>query len=206
MSEITQKDGIIRRVMSALETAPRGSQELDCMISYALELARGEFDQVMMELLVNEGFSWNVISEIWEGKVAPYTQSLDSGIEGENIAFVMRSEKRAQWAAVHKAEDGEEYVAWARTEVLARRLAGLNGLLAETAKRSSEIAAGKADDETPTEAPSAKTVEEPVVEEAPAEEAGVNRDEEEAPEKPEHLRMVPAAGAGREAESWNVLF
>ena len=77
MSENKRKDGIIRRVVSALETAPHGSQELDCMISYALELARGEFDQVMMELLVNEGFSWNVISEIWEGKVAPYTQSLD---------------------------------------------------------------------------------------------------------------------------------
>src|SRR3546814_8644992 len=74
MSEYNRKDGIIRRVVSALSTAPGGGQELDCMISYALELARGEFDQVMMELLVNEGFSWHVISEIWEGKVAPYTQ------------------------------------------------------------------------------------------------------------------------------------
>src|SRR3546814_7139624 len=81
MSEYNRKDGIIRRVVSALSTAPGGGQELDCMISYALELARGEFDQVMMELLVNEGFSWHVISEIWEGKVAPYTQSLDAGIE-----------------------------------------------------------------------------------------------------------------------------
>ena len=103
MGEHKRKDGIIRRVVSAMETAPQGSQELDCMISYALELARGEFDQVMMELLVNEGFSWNVISEIWEGKVAPYTQSLDAGIEGENIAFVMKSERREQWAAVHKS-------------------------------------------------------------------------------------------------------
>ena len=127
MSEYKRRDGIIRRVVSALETAPHGSQELDCMISYALELARGEFDQVMMELLVNEGFSWNVISEIWEGKVAPYTQSLDCGIEGENIAFVMKSERREQWAAVHKSSDGEEYVAWARTEILARRLAALKG-------------------------------------------------------------------------------
>src|SRR3546814_234298 len=116
MSEYNRKDGIIRRVVSALSTAPGGGQELDCMISYALELARGEFDQVMMELLVNEGFSWHVISEIWEGKVAPYTQSLDAGIEGENIAFAMKSERREQWAAVHKAADGTEHVAWARTE------------------------------------------------------------------------------------------
>ncbi|CAN0459180.1 unnamed protein product, partial [Ectocarpus fasciculatus] len=72
------------------------------MISYALELARGEFDQVMMELLVKEGFSWGIISEIWGGKVPPYTQSLDCGIAGENIAFAMRSDKRQQWAAVHK--------------------------------------------------------------------------------------------------------
>src|SRR5690606_13338308 len=98
-------------------------------------LAGGEFDQVMMELLVNEGYSWKVISEIWEGKVARYTQSLDASIEGENIAFVMKSEKRERWAAVHKAPDGTEYVAWARTEILARRLAALKGILADADKR-----------------------------------------------------------------------
>ena len=177
MSEHKRKDGIIRRVVSALETAPHGSQELDCMISYALELARGEFDQLMMELLVNEGFSWNVISEIWEGKVAPYTQSLDGSIEGENIAFVMKSERREQWAAVHKAPDGEEYVAWARTEILSRRLAALKGILAEADKRSDTIAASEDDDA------------------------------EDAPTDPEQLRMVSAGGgSAREAENWTVLF
>ena len=181
MSEHKRKDGIIRRVVSSLETAPHGSQELDCMISYALELARGEFDQVMMELLVNEGFSWNVISEIWEGKVAPYTQSLDSGIEGENIAFVMKSERREQWAAVHKSSDGEEHVAWARTEILARRLAALKGILAEADKRATEHGAAAVD-----------TVEDDEAEEAPAD--------------PEHLRMVSAAGSARDAENWTVLF
>lgn len=179
MSEYKRRDGIIRRVVSALETAPHGSQELDCMISYALELARGEFDQVMMELLVNEGFSWNVISEIWEGKVAPYTQSLDCGIEGENIAFVMKSERREQWAAVHKASDGEEYVAWARTEILARRLAALKGIIAEAEKRS----AGHDTDES-----------------------GEDDDPEETSADPEHLRMVSAAGSARDAENWTVLF
>jgi len=178
MSEHKRKDGIIRRVVSALETAPHGSQELDCMISYALELARGEFDQLMMELLVNEGFSWNVISEIWEGKVAPYTQSLDGSIEGENIAFVMKSERREQWAAVHKAPDGEEYVAWARTEILSRRLAALKGILAEADKRSDTIAASEDDD-----------------------------DAEDVPTDPEQLRMVSAGGgSAREAENWTVLF
>src|SRR3546814_2576373 len=90
----------------------------------------------MMQLLVSEGYSWNVISEIWEGKVARYTQSLDCAVEGENIAFVMKSERRTQWAAVHKSADGTEYVAWARTEILARRLAALKGILAEAGSRT----------------------------------------------------------------------
>lgn len=179
MSEYKRRDGIIRRVVSALETAPHGSQELDCMISYALELARGEFDQVMMELLVNEGFSWNVISEIWEGKVAPYTQSLDCGVEGENIAFVMKSERREQWAAVHKAPDGEEYVAWARTEILARRLAALKGIIADADKRVADNNPVESSDED---------------------------DAEEAAPDPDHLRMVSAAGSARDAENWTVLF
>jgi hypothetical protein len=187
MGEHKRKDGIIRRVMSSLETAPAGSQELDCMISYALELARGEFDQVMMELLVNEGFSWNVISEIWEGKVAPYTQSLDCSVEGENIAFAMKSEKREQWAAVHKAPDGEEYVAWAATEILARRLAALKGILVDAEKRM----AGN------VRPASIVTVA-----------AGEEEDGDDTPPDPEHLRMVSAAGGGsaRDAESWTVLF
>ncbi|MEO3429138.1 hypothetical protein AAFN88_09795 [Pelagibius sp. CAU 1746] len=149
------------------------------MISYALKLARGEFDQVMMELLVNEGFSWDVISEIWEGKVEPYTQSLDCGVEGENIAFVMKSERREQWAAVHKSSDGEEYVAWARTEILARRLAALKGIIAEAEKRIADSEASDGSDD---------------------------EDAEETPADPEHLRMVSAAGTARDAENWTVLF
>ncbi len=180
MSQLKRKDDIIGRVMSALETAPHGSQELDCMISYALELARGEFDQVMMELLVNEGFSWDVISEIWEGKVAPYTQSLDSSIEGENIAFAMRSERREQWAAVHKSRDGEEYLAWANTEIMSRRLAALKGIVAEAGKRTPESNGVEAvDNDDP---------------------------EDNVPAEPEHLPRVSAAGSRRDAESWSVLF
>lgn len=179
MSEHNRKNGIIGRVVSALQSAPVGSQELDCMISYALELARGEFDQVMMELLVNEGYSWNVISEIWEGKVAPYTQSLDASIEGENIAFVMKSERREQWAAVHRSPDGTEHVAWARTEILARRLAALKGILADADKRRG--VEGVPDDED-------------------------DEDSDEGPTDPGHLRTLSGSGSGRDAESWTVLF
>ncbi|MGF1592259.1 MAG: hypothetical protein ACFCUW_03205 [Kiloniellaceae bacterium] len=180
MGENERKDSVVRRVMAALESASEGSQELDCMISYALELARGEFDQVMMELLVNEGFSWNVIAEIWEGKVAPYTQSLDCSIEGENIAFVMKSERREQWAAVHKAGDGEEYVAWARTEILARRLAGLKGLLSDAEKHPGWQSSGAVGEEDASD---------------------------DDPADPEKLRMLSAAGgSARDAENWTVLF
>ena len=182
MGEYKGRDGIIRRVVSSLETAPKGSQELDCMITYALKLARGEFDQVMMELLVNEGFSWNIISEIWEGKVAPYTQSLDSGIEGEDIAFVMRSDRRAQWAAVHKAPGGSEYVAWAKTEILARRLAGLKGILAEMDQHN---------DSGPTDP----------LEDDPAD-SGLGG----AVPGAESLRRMSAAGGARDGENWTVLF
>lgn len=179
------ENDIIKRVVSELEHASEGSQELDCMISYALELARGEFDQVMMELLVKEGFSWNVISEIWGGKVPPYTQSLDCGIEGENIAFAMKSDKRQQWAAVHKGPDGREYLAWAKTEILARRLAALKGSVALSFGQHKKEPAPPARDET--------------------------LDDDSDPEK---LRMVSAGGstaashaaAGQESESWTVLF
>lgn len=187
------ENDIIDRVVSDLENATEGSQELDCMISYALELARGEFDQVMMELLVKEGFSWNVISEIWGGKVPPYTQSLDCGIAGENIAFAMRSDKRRQWAAVHKGPAGEEHLAWAKTEVLARRLAALKG----------SVALGRSERDK-TDGKDAEDSE------------SVDDDGDS-----EHLRMVSsgnhataghataghgAAGAAREGESWTVLF
>lgn len=181
------ENDIIRRVVSELEQASEGSQELDCMISYALELARGEFDQVMMELLVKEGFSWNVISEIWGGKVPPYTQSLDCGIEGENIAFAMKSDKRQQWAAVHKGPDGREHLAWAKTEVLARRLAALKGSVALSFGQRKELSQPREDDDCLADG-----------------------------SDPERLRMVSAGGAttsghaaaaaGQESESWTVLF
>src|SRR3546814_12994640 len=66
----------------------------------------------------------------------PYTRFFRS--EGENIAFAMKSERREQWAAVHKAADGTEHVAWARTEILARRLAALKGILAEAGRHAGD--------------------------------------------------------------------
>src|SRR3546814_2497477 len=47
MSEHTRKDDIIRRVVSALQTAPSGSQELDCMISYRSEEHKSELQSLM---------------------------------------------------------------------------------------------------------------------------------------------------------------
>src|SRR3546814_10910771 len=117
MSEHTRKDDIIRRVVSALQTAPSGSQELDCMISYALELARGEFDQVMMQLLVSEGYSWNVISEIWEGKVARYTQrseehtsELQSLMRISYAVFCLKKKKNTNIITTHFHSTNKENI------------------------------------------------------------------------------------------------
>src|SRR3546814_8747425 len=93
----------------------------------------------------------------------------------------MKSERREQWAAVHKAADGTEHVAWARNEILARRLAALKGILAEAGRHAGD----------------------PMT-------SGEDEDADEGPEDPDPLgpdpldrppaHMVPAASA-RDAES-----
>src|SRR3546814_5206243 len=60
MSEHPRKDDIIRRAALALQKAPSGSQDLDCMISYVFDLVQGEFALVLMQLLVSDAYSWNV--------------------------------------------------------------------------------------------------------------------------------------------------
>src|SRR3546814_11425484 len=87
----------------------------------------------------------------------------------------MKSERGARGAAAHKSADGTEYVAWARTEILARRLAALKGILAEAESRTGGPL-GAVDDE----------------------------DSEAGPEDPEQLCMVSAGGgAARDADAWS---
>ena len=134
MAEHPKDRRITERVVQALATASEGSPELDCMISYAMERANGNGEQVTMKLLVMEGYSWDVISALWDVKLPPYSRSLDSAIEGENITLTMWSEKRNKWVAVQKSKDGEDHIAWAKSEILARRLAALKGHLSKDRK------------------------------------------------------------------------
>ena len=69
-------------------------------------------------------------------------------------------------------------MAWARTEILARRLAALKGILADAGKRGTLRMA--ADDDA---------------------------DAEDEPADPEKLRVLSAgAGVGRDSDNWTVLF
>ncbi len=191
MAEHPRDGRIIERVMQAVEAATEGSPELDCMVSYAIEHARGEADDVTMKLLVMEGYSWDVISALWDVKVPPFTQSLDSRIEGENITLTMWSERRGKWVAVQRSRNGEDFIGWAKNEILARRLAALKAIVARLqAERTSQSPAQR--EAEPRSAPDP---------------AGAGL------QKPASRPTAAATGIshgsgsnGAEAENWRVLF
>lgn len=116
-------------LIAALEQAPAGSAELDRMVAFQLGLPIGDSDE-MIKLLLFEGYGWDVISEIVDSNDPSFTRSLDARIPGENIVLSMHSAKRGKWAAIHRGAGGTDFVAWAATEVLARRAAALRGLRA----------------------------------------------------------------------------
>ncbi len=122
---------LLQKVISALGEAPEGGEVLDVRISVALgDLQSGSAK--LLRLFVEEGYDWAVISGLLDEQVPPYTTSLDAGVPGENIVGVLFSRKRGRWAAIHRRPDGrEEGPAWAATEALARRAAGLAGFLAQ---------------------------------------------------------------------------
>ena len=131
MADGIRDSSAVDDVLDLLEFSEQGSRKLDCMIACCLSMVDPELSvatQAMLDALIaGEGFSQDVIGEFLNGAVAPYTRSLDARIPGESIVLVIRSSKRGQWAAVHKAADGKEYQVWAHTEILARRMAGLRG-------------------------------------------------------------------------------
>jgi hypothetical protein len=84
----------------------------------------------LLRLFVEEGYDWEVISTLLDAQVPDYTTSLDSSVPGESIVGVIYSSKRDCWSAIQRDPDGrEEEPIWAATEALARRSAGLAGLL-----------------------------------------------------------------------------
>lgn len=120
---------LLEKVITALSEAPAGGEDLDIRISVALgDLQSGSAK--LLRLFVEEGYDWTVISSLLDEQVPPYTTSLDAGVPGENVVGVLFSRKRGRWAAINRGQDGREAgPVWAASEALARRAAGLAGLV-----------------------------------------------------------------------------
>ena len=143
---------VFEKLQASLGSARQGGRELDIIVSFVLGDTSTDAGK-MIQLLVEEGYPWDVISELLDEDLAPYMTSLDAAMPGENIVLSAYSRKRQQWAAVHRAKDGEQITAWAASECLARRLAGLQAILRERRQKAAPLAPNG----TPQPAPRAKT-------------------------------------------------
>lgn len=125
----TSRNGRLESLVETLEQADEGGLKLDTMVSYAVAVAdlRAE---TLRSVAMENGISWEVASELMDDRPPPFTRSLDSPVPGENIILAVYSERRGRWAAVQRAADGQEHLAWAATEALARRAAALKAFAA----------------------------------------------------------------------------
>jgi len=136
-------------LIDALAAAPCGSRELDIRVDYGLGvMLSGRAD--LASTMIREGISWQTVSNVLDSRVPAYTTSLDAAIDGENIAFTIRSERRGKWGAMHRAQCGKEVLVWAATEALARRLAALEGRRADAVHERALAEAGIAAPPSPT--------------------------------------------------------
>jgi hypothetical protein len=130
------------KLLESLGGAEAGGRELDIVIHYLLgsqaEDGGGEAGQ-MIELLVEEGYPWEVVSELLDAELPPYTTALDAALPGENIILALHSPRRGRWAAVHKTSGGQQVLVWAASECLARRRAALKGIGANQPARAPKL-------------------------------------------------------------------
>jgi len=159
-----------QKLLESLGGADTGGRELDIVIHYLLGAqapdAGGEAGQ-MIGLLVEEGYPWEVVSELLDAEVPPYTTALDAALPGEHIVLALYSPRRGRWAAVHRAPDGAQAPVWAASECLARRRAALKGLGANPSVRAGDVAKKPAE-------PAARPAEKPQPKPAPKPELGVH--------------------------------
>lgn len=113
-------------LIEKLDKASHGDRNLDLQIEYCAGVAFEERTDIA-RLLVEEGFSWETVSQALDDHVPPYTASLDAALPGENIVFMVKSERRGKWGAVHRTAEGRDFLRWGATECIARRLAALAG-------------------------------------------------------------------------------
>jgi hypothetical protein len=120
-------------LITEIEGAPAGSAALDARIHFGFRVAtQGSPD--ISALLIEQGITWPTVEAVLDEQIPPFTTSLDAALEGEDITFVIRSTKRGRWGAMQKARCGEEILAWAATEPLARRLSALRACYVDMEK------------------------------------------------------------------------
>ncbi len=145
------------KLLESLGGAEAGGRELDIVIHYLLgsqaEDAGGEAGQ-MIELLVEEGYPWEVVSELLDASLPPYTTALDAALPGENVVLALHSPRRGRWAAVHNTPGGQQVLVWAASECLARRRAALKALGATLLARGAAAPAKPAVPPSPRLTPS----------------------------------------------------
>lgn len=124
---------VLDNLLQDLEQATEGSRKLDILISFVIGETPARHRPVIKILLEDETKTALICKLIGED-FPRYTEMLDAKLPDENVVLSMYSEARGKWAAAHKPANGEEFVAWAATEVLARRLAALKALQAATAE------------------------------------------------------------------------
>jgi len=180
---------LLAKVISSLGEAPQGGEDIDIRIAVALgDLQSGSAK--LLRLFVEEGYDWNVISSLLDEQVPPYTTSLDAKVLGESIVGVLYSRKRGRWAAIHRAPDGrEEGPVWAATEALARRAAGLAGIMSQ--ERMGQERMGQDQQARPKlpDKPPRELADEPADESA-NEPAGAGGTEPEAEEEPSDWKIL----------------
>jgi hypothetical protein len=179
---------LLGKVISSLGEAPRGGEDIDIRISVALgDLQSGSAK--LLRLFVEEGYDWNVISSLLDEQVPPYTTSLDAKVPGENIVGVLYSRKRGRWAAIHRAPDGrEEGPVWAATEALARRAAGLTGIMSQEWMGQDQQIEPKLPDKPPRELADESADE--LADESADESADAGGTEPEAEEEPSDWKIL----------------
>lgn len=133
-----------RDVLRRLEKAARGDDELDLALHLATGRS-GELNDISLRLLA-EGLAASALRDIFSYQVPPYTQTLDAGLPDENVVATVYVEERGKWAAVHRATQGTDFVAWGATEPLARRAAAFKALVEDAPEQDCDQTA---DDQRP---------------------------------------------------------
>ncbi len=133
----TEPNGVqvLDNLLQDLQQAEEGGRKLDILISFVIGETPARHRPVIKILLEDETKTALICKLIGED-FPRYTESLDANLPDENIVLSMYSEARGKWAAAHKPASGEEVVAWAATEALARRSAALKARQAATVETS----------------------------------------------------------------------